>query len=142
LCDGIHERHNILFDIDGKIPRNCLDEATTTIAFKAVRELLFNVAKHADAKTGRVNLTCEDGLARISVSDSGGGFSKAPSGEISGNGDGFGLFNIQERLHDMGGRMHIHSKAGEDTCVTIWLPVSDTQNGTTTVGLGTQGDNS
>lgn len=99
-----------------------LDDETKITFFRAIKELLANVVKYADANHVTVRIQKSDDIVRVSVEDDGVGFdvsgldtSMTPSG-------GFGLFNIQERLEYLGGRLEIDSGPGEGTCVTMVAP--------------------
>ena len=98
------------------------------ILFRAVRELLINVAKHANVKQARLALMCDGRVVRVVVEDPGEGFDVARVLAPDG-GHGFGLFSIRERLdYQLGGRMEIVSQPGEGTCIVLEapLPTSDT----------------
>jgi len=95
--------------------------------FRAVRELLLNVVKHAktDTATVRVGRT-STGEIQVTVSDEGVGFDMGADG-MSGStrhssGSGFGLFTIGERLEFLGGSMKLTSAAGRGTTVTLLFP--------------------
>jgi signal transduction histidine kinase len=87
--------------------------------FSAVRELLVNVAKHAQASDVAVRLRWLDDFVEVLVKDNGKGFRKG----ISESADGFGLFNIQERVSDLGGRVWLRSEPQRGTAVKIHLPL-------------------
>lgn len=104
-------------------------EALQVLLYQSARELLFNVAKHAQVSEARIELACEtDGdapLLRLSVQDRGLGFDPAappPAGALASS--GLGLFGIRERLAPLGGRLQIQSARGNGTQVTIRLPLS------------------
>jgi signal transduction histidine kinase len=97
-------------------------EETATVLFKAVRELLFNVVKHADVGEATVSISRDDELLRITVEDHGSGFAPLPEGEYVDVSRGLGLFGIKERLRDVGGKMAIASTPGVSTRVTVWAP--------------------
>jgi CheY-like chemotaxis protein len=98
-------------------------EETRVSLLQAVRELLFNVVKHAGVREARVELArSPDGHVSVSVSDSGVGFepgSVLAPGQPAG---GFGLFSMRERLDVIGGGMKIESAIGNGTRVTVWVP--------------------
>ena len=56
---------------------------------------------------------------RIVVSDDGVGFDPETLGLRTGNGGGFGLFNIRERLKDFGAGLKIETVSGSGTRITI-----------------------
>ncbi len=85
--------------------------------FLAVRELLMNVAKHAQAPHAKVVITNAEDRLRIEVEDDGVGFDVAASLAV-----GFGLFSIRERLNHIGGHLKIKSRPGHGTLVTLIIP--------------------
>jgi PAS domain S-box-containing protein len=95
------------------------------VLFRAVRELLANVAKHARARQVRIALHRDGSGLRIEVDDDGQGFAGAvalvPAGRARAG--GFGLFNIRERLRSCGGRLALDSAPGRGTRVTLWVPL-------------------
>jgi signal transduction histidine kinase len=64
---------------------------------------------------------------RISIADDGLGFNPVPANPGTAERTGFGLFNIQERLNDLGGCLDIDSGPGKGTCVTLVCPLSPTR---------------
>lgn len=101
------------------------DQDLRVLLFQTVRELLFNVVKHAQARTARVELEQLDGRFAIHVVDEGAGFDveEAERQAASGPAGGFGLFNARERIGLFGGGIEIESAPGEGTRVTIVTPV-------------------
>jgi len=103
-----------------------LGEETSVVLFSAVRELLVNVAKHARARVVDVRLRWFEDAIEVLVHDDGQGFRThvAPDGAgIPESHDGFGLFNIQERVGDLGGRLRLRSEPGKGTAIKIRLPL-------------------
>jgi signal transduction histidine kinase len=91
-----------------------------TFAFEAVRELLLNVVKHAQAKTAELRLgSSGKEQIRIEVKDTGIGFDPKHSAEA---GSHFGLFRIQERAESFGGRLEVASQPDKGTSITLILP--------------------
>jgi len=94
------------------------------LLFQAVRELLVNIVKHARAKKAKV-FTCRiQKNIQITVEDNGVGFDidaiRAVNDPVKG---GFGLFNIRERLDQIGGSVIINAKAGKGTRITLTAPI-------------------
>jgi signal transduction histidine kinase len=85
-----------------------------------VRELLFNVVKHAETQQAAVNLEQVDGQIRIMVSDEGKGFDLVSV--MSDSGIAHGLLNIRQHLELMGCQMEISSSPGNGTRVEIHCP--------------------
>ncbi len=98
-----------------------MDERVRVVLFQCLRELLINVAKHAEVKSAVVEIRRLNGMVQVVVEDMGKGFNPV---KVAGSaGGGFGLFSIQERLGYVGGTMAIHSAPGEGTTVTLRVPV-------------------
>lgn len=91
--------------------------------FEAVREVLFNVARHAGC--GRASLAVRSSSpAEISltVSDFGVGFDPAILENYPRPDAGRGLFGIRERLQVFGGRLEIRSSPGKGTEARLVAP--------------------
>ena len=91
--------------------------------FRAVQELLFNVAKHAGVKAAQVALTISDGCLSVSVTDQGQGFDPGILDSIATLG-GFGLLSLRERARYVGGSFTIESAPGKGSCFTLMVPIS------------------
>jgi PAS domain S-box-containing protein len=95
-----------------------------TLLFESVRELLFNVVKHAQVKHVAVDLDLgPDDTLCITVTDEGIGFDPESllARTTAGRG-GLGLFGIQERLTLLGGRFDIESAPGQGTRFRLIAP--------------------
>ena len=95
-----------------------------TLLFESVRELLFNVVKHAQVDRVVVDLTLgpNDTLC-ITVTDEGLGFDQTQLDErAAGSQAGWGLFSIRERLLMLGGRFDIESAPGRGTKFRLIAP--------------------
>lgn len=97
-----------------------LDESCRTMLFNAVKELLFNVVKHAKTRQAVLEVAQHGDELRVEVKDDGEGFDPAVAFE---NRDGFGLFSIRERVDGYGGRLHVETSPGKGACFSIELPV-------------------
>lgn len=119
LMEEVHEM-KVNLSASGKI--NIPDEDMRVLLFQIVRELLFNVVKHAKTKEASVSLQKEaDGYLRIQVSDAGTGFDVAKTEK---NQTGFGLFAVRNRLNLFGGRMEIFSRVGQGTRIDLIAPIN------------------
>ncbi len=101
-----------------------LDDDIRVLLFQAVRELLVNVAKHANARSVQVSTKRVGDTVRVSVEDDGVGFnlSGAPSRRYGSA--GFGLFSIHERLGHIGGHLKVESEPGHGTRVSLVAPIN------------------
>ncbi|MFH1135756.1 MAG: sensor histidine kinase [Pseudomonadota bacterium] len=89
------------------------------LAFRAVRELLINVVKHAQASRVVVAASFRDENLVIRVEDDGIGFEPPAPGDKP---RGFGLFSIRERFDTMGGRLEIESSPGQGCRALLIIP--------------------
>ena len=100
-----------------------LDPAVWATLFRAVRELLINVAKHANVGRANINIARgSDNMLDVTVSDDGTGFDPSPL--LSDNSSAhFGLISVRERLTLLGGQVSIRSTRGEGTSVHLQVPL-------------------
>ena len=90
--------------------------------FQAARELLLNVAKHASASRASVELVESAGYLSLSVYDDGVGLDVEAVDGLPSETQGFGLFNIRERLRLIDGELQIESQAGTQVRLQVPLP--------------------
>ncbi len=105
--------------VDDQRPKPLSQEARS-IVYRAVRELLINVAKHAGVAAARVNLSCDDGRLTVRVSDVGLGFKLD---DHHGERRGLGLITVAERLSFVGGSFNVRSVPGDGTEATLHVPL-------------------
>ncbi len=102
-----------------------LSQELRSFLYRAVRELLINVAKHARASQAVVSLSRDRKTLSISVEDDGVGFDLDPQHPADRAGLHFGLFHIRERLSHFGGWMLNEAEPGQGASVTLIVPVGD-----------------
>ena len=130
LALQMEEVHGLKVDVEtiggGRVPGRDLH----VLLFQLIRELLFNIVKHAETRKAWVQLRGEDEMLTILVKDEGRGFNPEtvsdPEGlehAASDSATGLGLFSIRERLRAVGGTLEIESAPGDGTRVTIRLPL-------------------
>ncbi len=93
------------------------------LLFQMVRELLFNVVKHAGVAQADVILREEDGRCVIEVCDAGRGFDVSA---LQGRGwgeVGYGLRSMRERLELFGGSLEMETGEGRGTRVRVVAPL-------------------
>lgn len=95
------------------------------LLYTAVRELVLNCIKHAQAKTIRVEMNLTAGQLNLSVCDDGRGFPEdAPDDHR-----GVGLYHMRERFADFGVHLAIATAPHEGSTVTIHVPASLVETG-------------
>ena len=103
------------------------DENLNATLFQSVRELLFNVVKHAGVTHADVRLgLAPDDQIEILVSDAGKGFDPVQTKSGHAMRSAFGLFSIRERLQLLGGRMEMESTPGGGSQFRLYAPLHDT----------------
>jgi len=100
-----------------------LDNNIRILLFQAVRELLINVVKHAQARKVKVAARRVNDKIQVSVKDDGVGFDISKASRHDYKAGGFGLFSIRERLNLIGGRLTIKSRPGSGTRITLVAPI-------------------
>jgi signal transduction histidine kinase len=104
--------------------RRPLPMAATNYLFRAIRELLNNVAKHATAKEILIAIHWRQDAVRIAVADDGSGFDPQIA-LIPRLRRGLGLADIRERLRVMGGALMIESSPGSGSHVVLDVPIKE-----------------
>lgn len=118
ICRNTRAKHSIevLYEEDGEAQQ--VDEGTALVLSQIVRELLYNVVKHANATCSAVTLNYSPAAVQITVQDDGGGLDV---GKV--NQDGFGLADVRRRVDELGGQFEFGSKDGVGTRVVLQLPL-------------------
>jgi PAS domain S-box-containing protein len=124
LAEQIKEQHgiNCTFETDSN-PKPVSDEIRIVL-FTATRELLMNVAKHAQAQIARVTIRRVNENLVVHVADDGVGFTVSKMNFYRDENKGFGLFSIRERLRHLSGQMDVRSARGKGTRVTLTAPLA------------------
>jgi signal transduction histidine kinase len=117
LAGRMYERHGLQVAVEAEPLEEPLSDDVRAFLFDAVRELLFNVVKHAGVNEAQVRLFRQGEDIRLEVSDAGRGFD-ADRLQRGGTAD-FGLFSIQERLGYLGGHLDINSAPSQGTRITL-----------------------
>lgn len=123
LAGQIRHQHGISVTVvrDWDVGKEVSEEMRVLI-FKTVRELLFNIVKHADAHTATILISGDASQIRITVEDDGVGFDAVRADIHSARPSGFGLFTIRERLNYLGGKFEVDSAPGRGTRIQITAP--------------------
>ncbi len=121
LAKWMEETHGLVVELHVDTPRQPEREAIKVLMFQAVRELLFNVVKHAGVRQASVILRQADSQFQAVVSDAGRGFDPA---QVAGQSEGgLGLPSIQQRLESLGGSLEVSSQQDKGSCFTLTVPL-------------------
>lgn len=120
LQNDVKEKFGLAVDMAFDRTVEPISATLRSFAFQAVRELLFNVVKHAGVKSAQVRVKpVNPDSIQIEVEDQGVGFDPSqvkPSG--------FGLFSIRDRVDFLGGQAEISSARGTGSLIRLILPRS------------------
>ncbi len=122
LVEHIHNKHDLRIKYSHCEQANPMDRNASIILFKAVRELLINVVKHAHTGEAEVTVANNGNGVSVTVRDKGCGFDPSEMHPLGTDKIKFGLFNLQQRIINAGGSIEIDSSAGKGTRVLITLP--------------------
>ena len=89
-----------------------------TAVYRIVQEALTNVARHAKARTVRVNLEHSGAILSLDVTDDGVGYPRKDARDES---RGLGLLSIRERVRALGGRVALNNDHGAHLAIEIPL---------------------
>ena len=117
------QQHGLAIVVKRNIDTLPLPEDQAVLIYQAVRELLFNVLKHAAANQATISVTVtpQDTL-EVTVVDDGNGFDLAVITTPTIGSKCFGLFSIRERMQVLGGRLELDSAVGQGTRATLVIP--------------------
>ncbi|MGE5776665.1 MAG: PAS domain S-box protein [Chloroflexota bacterium] len=120
LAFRMQEQYGLQIELEARESFTQLDHHMRMLLFQSVRELLFNVVKHAGILEAKVTLESVDDHGSITVSDKGKGFdAEAVMKDVK---TAHGLLIVQDRLSLLGCSMQVISKPEAGTQIVIRLP--------------------
>ena len=126
LCEHFHARHGLKVAFSADQRTEPLGEDLRFLLFRAARELLVNVVKHASARTAKLSVCRRGHHLELAVEDDGKGFATPLTDVLAGvspdSGGGFGLFSIRERVEHFEGKLEISSLRGR-TRAAVTVPL-------------------
>jgi len=121
LADEFEKRHGLKVQVTDDGQDKPLADASKSVVFRAVRELLMNVLKHARVRSATVALSRSDDDCEVRVHDSGVGFDEGAA-EIASVA-GFGLVSVRGQIRHLGGAVSVESSPNNGTLATIRVPL-------------------
>jgi signal transduction histidine kinase len=123
LARQLDGRLEVAIDVVPEDAARIASAAIRGFLFRAIRELLDNVARHAGVGRAEVRIRRLGDTLRVMVKDGGRGFDPAI---LAATRDlrGFGLLRLQERLAFLGGRLELDSSPGGGARVGLSVPAS------------------
>jgi len=117
LASKMEEIYGLTVRLDAEEEAEVSNETLKTLLYRVVRELLFNVVKHAETDEARLSLARTEHRLRMVVEDEGRGF--VPEAGLE---SGLGLTSVRKRIEDLDGSVKIASQPGVGTRVFIEVP--------------------
>lgn len=121
LGDLIHSQNGLTVRVEVEDKWEIHSHDIRGLVYRSIRELLVNVARHANTDQATVSLRRAGDQLQVVVEDAGAGFNVAHLDQMI-QGNHFGLFSIQEHLLHIGGHLTIESTPGKGTRCLITLP--------------------
>jgi PAS domain S-box-containing protein len=129
LAQWMEEKHGLRVALQASGDPVPATEGIATLLFQGIRELLFNIVKHAQVSDARVEIGQTGDRVQIVVSDVGVGFDAASLLRSSAPSAGFGLFSIRNRLELLAGHLKIESTPGRGSRFTLSAPLRHSEDG-------------
>jgi len=120
LAEEIHRTYGLTVTLEDDGAPKPLTQAQAAILFRAVRELLINVSKHASVDSARISVRASDGRLFLSVADKGIGMGDWQA--VMSARKGFGLASVRERILFLKGVMDVQAHPGGGTVVVLEMP--------------------
>jgi len=126
MAEQYHRKYGLPVMINQAGCDGYLDVLDRVFIFQAIRELCFNVVKHAHATRVMVSIHREGdaGIIRCEVVDDGVGFDVKKRTQTVDAEMGFGLFRIREQLRQCGGSLTLETNPGSGTRVVFRFPLN------------------
>jgi PAS domain S-box-containing protein len=124
LTDEMERTYQLTVHISHQGETIVLAEAVEALLYRSVRELLINIAKHAQVSDVRLSRLWDGSQLLLVVSDEGCGFEAPKFHDSLPEKQGFGLRSIYECIINIGGNMVIDSCPGQGTTITLSVPFS------------------
>ncbi len=123
LAENILEKSGLEVTIADDGQPKPLEDDTRVLLFKAVRELMVNVVKHARARKVILSLRSEADQMIIQIEDDGVGFDISEKEVSIEAPQRYGIFSIQERLTYLGGEFELCSSPNRGTRARLAVPL-------------------
>ena len=122
LARSLQQKHGICIRTFFNDEEENPDEKIKVIHYRNIKELILNVIKHAGAKNITIWAKHSDSGFCVAIHDDGMGFDSVSYFKESATHQGFGLFDVREKLNHLGGRLLINSAPGQGTSIRMQVP--------------------
>ncbi len=123
LSRNIESKHQIRVQTCFEGEMDEVKDEIKAILYRNIKELMHNTIKHANADSIQIRLENADGRLRVLFRDDGVGFDAARYANGTSFANGFGLFDIREKLNHLGGQLKIGATPGQGTVIRMEVPL-------------------
>jgi signal transduction histidine kinase len=124
LCTSIDNDYPLTITFTNECGSPSLPVEVRYSLYQTVRELLLNVVKHAGTETAAVVMKEEGRDLLVQVIDGGVGFDFSEAFVKHAVDGGYGLYNVRQRIEQIGGKFAVESAEGKGTVVTLSVPIT------------------
>lgn len=118
LCSDSRALHGLDVEFNGcELPSSFAGDPAICL-YRIAQEALRNAAYHSGSRRAKVELSSDQGIVRLRLTDWGCGFDV----DRARRKGGLGLISMQERVQSVHGTLHIVSRAGSGTEITAEVP--------------------
>lgn len=122
FCSYINQTQSVTIDVDSKNYTLEKDTIETTVLYQAVKELINNTIKHAQASNIRIQLKNTNNQIILYYRDDGVGFNLE---EKIKSGNGLGLSNIFNKIKTLKGSCDFNTSEGKGMFIVICINIED-----------------
>lgn len=119
LCENFERRTGIPVRLQRSREHIAVDDAIQLVAYRTAQEALTNISKYAQASRVTVDLSDQEGVLTVEITDNGCGMAPAQHQRAKG----FGLRGLQERARTVEGWLDISSHPGKGTSIIVSIPL-------------------
>ncbi|MCC6368278.1 MAG: PAS domain S-box protein [Bryobacterales bacterium] len=123
-CRVFSKHHGIPVNFQAANLPESIPADTALCLYRVLQESLYNIGKHAGAKSVEVILSCNGEEIVLEVTDFGDGFDLL---QVRDKG-GLGLISMEERVRTVDGRLSIWSEPGKGTRVEARVPLGENKS--------------
>jgi signal transduction histidine kinase len=102
-----------------------LPDSVATALYRIVQEATTNAIRHGHAQEITVKASCRGRTLEVAIRDNGCGFDPQAVLRHRGVAQSFGLSSLRQRVDLLSGMLHIDSRPGEATTVTVRIPLPE-----------------
>jgi signal transduction histidine kinase len=119
-CRHFAKSERMQVDFEQQNSGSGLPEPVSLCLYRVAQETFRNIARHSGARKAEVSLTIAPDHVALRIQDDGTGFDLDNLGKTRG----LGLVSMEERVHQVNGKLAIDSSLGAGTRVEVTVPLS------------------